>query len=366
MPATQRGQPYKLGSGRWGLRYYDEDGRRKRVSPFPSKSAALDHFERVIRPRLRGEEPAPPEMTLSELVDEYLKRHAATRRPRTIVILRERLKHATDAYGDVPLREFERMSADLAEWQTKLSPRYRYGIMQALRQTLAAAVRWGWMRRNPAVLAGPNPQPPPRTPDPFTLAEVDAIADELGPLYGPLVRFAAATGLRPQEWAALERRDVDRPGRVVNVRRTVADGVVRELAKTDASRRQVPLSARALAALDILPPRLDTLLLFPAVGGGPLNLDNWRQREWAPALEAAGVRKRRIYDLRSTYISNALHTGVLSVFEVAKVAGTSVQMIERHYGALLDGSAASMAARLSRAEAALEKAAADAADEAGE
>jgi integrase len=202
-----------------------------------------------------------------------------------------------------------------------------------------------------------------RTPDPFTLAEIDAIAAELGTVYGPLVRFAAATGLRPQEWAALERRDVDRPGRVVNVRRTVADGVVRDLAKTDASRRQVPLSERALAALDAMPPRLDTPLLFPAQGGGPLNLDNWRQREWAPSFEASGVRKRRIYDLRSTFISHALAAGI-SVFELAKVAGTSVHMIERHYGALLDGSAASIAARLDRAEAALEKAAEDEADKA--
>jgi hypothetical protein len=62
-----------------------------------------------------------------------------------------------------------------------------------------------------------------------------------------------------------------------------------------------------------------------------LNLDNFRRREWTPAVEASGVL--RIYDLRSTFASNALAAGV-TVFEPARIMGTSVRMIERHYGAL--------------------------------
>jgi integrase len=146
--------------------------------------------------------------------------------------------------------------------------------------------------------------------------------------------------------AFLERRDVDRQARIVNVVRTVSGGEVVELGKTAGAHRQVPLARRALAALDAIPPRLDTPLLFPAARGGLLNLDNWRRREWAPAVEAAGVRRpARVYDLRATFASDALAAGV-SVFELARIMGTSVRMIERHYGAPLDGAGAGIVGRL--------------------
>jgi integrase len=54
----------------------------------------------------------------------------------------------------------------------------------------------------------------------LTLDEIDKLDAELRPKYGPIVPFVAATGLRPAEWAALQRRDVDRRARVLSVRGT--------------------------------------------------------------------------------------------------------------------------------------------------
>jgi hypothetical protein len=59
--------------------------------------------------------------------------------------------------------------------------------------------------------------------------------------------------------------------------------------------------------------------------------------------------------MRDTFASHALHAGV-TVFELAKVMGTSVRMIEKHYGALLDGAHAGIAGRLDALEAELERA----------
>jgi integrase len=336
------------------LRYYDNDGERQTGGVFETKTAALDYFRDEIEPRLNGVAPTR-ELTLSGLVDLYLERHAVVVRGRTIRTLRQRLGYVVRDYGNTPLAEFERMSGELADWQAKLPERSRYGIVSALRQTLEAAVRWGYMGANPAKLAGRNPQPAPRPVRPYSFAELEAIAAELSPAYQPLPDFGAATGLRPEEWAALERRDVDRRAGLVNVRRTVSEGVVVELAKTSRSRRQVPLSRRALDALDRMPPRLETPLLFTSPRGRLLDLHNFSRREWAPAVEASGVAKpARVYDLRSTFASNALAAGV-TVFELARIMGTSVLMIEGHYGALLDGAQAGIAGRLDVIEASLKK-----------
>jgi integrase len=86
--------------------------------------------------------------------------------------------------------------------------------------------------------------------------------------------------------------------------------------------------------------------LFPAPQGGLLNLDHFRRRECAPAITASGVAKpARIYDMRSTFASRAIAAGV-PIFELAKIMGTSVRMIEKHYGTLLDGAGAGIASRL--------------------
>jgi len=91
--------------------------------------------------------------------------------------------------------------------------------------------------------------------------------------------------------------------------------------------------------------RIDSPLVFPAVKGGHIRLDNWRHREWYPALEAAGLQRRGPYALRHSFATEALHAGV-SVFELARVMGTSVEMIDRTYGHLARDSFDSIRGRL--------------------
>jgi integrase len=153
----------------------------------------------------------------------------------------------------------------------------------------------------------------------------------------PIVVFAAETGLRPSEWIAIQHADIQRDDGVLVIERSVSRGRLKAYGKTARSRRRVPLSRRALGALDSLPRRLDTRLVFPSPRGKHLDLENWRRRDWHPALDAAGIPSRRIYDLRHTFATHALAAG-LSIFEVARFMGTSVRVIDSTYGHLAHGS----------------------------
>ncbi len=73
-------------------------------------------------------------------------------------------------------------------------------------------------------------------------------------------------------------------------------------------------------------------------------------------MKSAGIdTPARIYDLRSTFASNALAAGV-TLFELARIMGTSVRMIERSYGTLLGGAHAGITDRLDALEAQLAQA----------
>ncbi len=338
MPAIQRGELYKRGDS-WGARYYDETGKRRKKAGFRTKTEAGSwlSFRLEEVEALRSGNPAALRRrdmpTFTELVAEYLDQHTAE--DNTIRTLRARLKRSTDTFGGLKLDRIA--PEEVRRWRKGLPERSAWHYHKALRQVLNYAVAVKLIDENPAGRV-PNPEPKRREVPAFgSWAELEAVIAELRPQYRAIPIFAASTGLRPEEWIGLERGDIDRRSGVVHVRRVFTDGQVKLYGKQEGSLRTVPLPSRALEALDAMPARIDSRLLFPALRGKHLNLHAWRGKHWSPAVRAAGVTHRSPYALRHTYAAFSIAAGV-SLFYLARFMGTSVEQIDRTYGHLLPDS----------------------------
>src|SRR2546426_2081793 len=292
----QQGQVFVLkkravdGSAVWAYRYRTggPGSRRLQRGGFASERDAAEALERALE-QLRRRTGVGSTLTLEELVEEYLAQHDAERE--TLDKLSWLLAKALRAFGGRRLPELR--SQEIAAWRMTISPGHRFEATQALRQVLARAVVWGMIDSNPAKQGVDNPQRRRTEKRPFeSWAQLDELAARLGPRYGPPVLFAAATGLRPGEWMALEQRDIDRQARVVYVRRALRNGRLKST-KTEGSIRAVPLQAVALAALDQLSTDRESQLLFPSLRGGYFDLHNFRNRYWKPAQIAAGIAPPR-------------------------------------------------------------------------
>src|SRR5215207_1537413 len=315
------------GRALWAYRYRTGGRGSGRVQRggFTSEVDAGEALERALE-RLRRANGTANTLTLTELVDEYLLQHNAE--PQTIEKLRWLLAKAVRVSGAQRLGQLR--SQEIAAWRMTIPPGHRFEATQALRQVLSRAVDWQMIDVNPAKHGVDNPQRRRTEKRPFeSWAQLATVASRLGDREGALVLFAAATGLRPGEWIALEQRDIDRAARVIYVRRAFRNGRIK-CPKTEGSVRAVPLQAIALDALEQLPAGSGTDLLFPSLRGAYFDLHNFRTREWKPAQLAAGITPiRRVYDLRHTFATFALRAGV-STFDLSRYMGASLTMIDRH------------------------------------
>lgn len=288
----QNGQVFALtthaadGERLWAYRYRQagRDSKRVQRGGFHSQAAARKALDAALD-RLRRASGTSRTLTLRQLVDE----HQAE--PETTDKLRWLLAKSVAAFGEQPIDELS--GRDIATWRMTLPAGHRFEATQALRQVFARAVAWEFIAINPAKTGVDNPVPVRREQRPFeSWQQLRLLATALGPRYGPMILFAAATGLRPGEWIALEHRDIDRDAGVVLVRRAFRNGRIKT-PKTRSSIRAVPLQAAALQALDTQARRDGCDLVFPAPAGGYLDLHNFRPRHWRPAQQQVGVDPTR-------------------------------------------------------------------------
>jgi integrase len=258
--------------------------------------------------------------------------------------------HLEPVFGTMPLAKLRR--SDIAALvvsmvDNDLAPTTVTRCLAVLKKALADAVAEGLITASPA--AGVKPPRPDQIERRFlTLDELNRIEAAMATQWRVVVAFAACTGLRIGELAALRVVDLNLAAREVRVRATAVgvsknvSGEVKRrqehLPKTVAGERTVPtitdevaerlaqhIAERGLGLRD---------LLFTGRQSGPMMPDNWRSRIWNTAVERASVADPQPtpHSLRHTAVALWIGAGA-DRLTVARWAGhIDSSFTERVYG----------------------------------
>jgi integrase len=233
--------------------------RQKSVTVRGSRAEAQRALRRLLEEVEDGQHRALEggSRTFAELLDEWLAHKAATdRSPTTIARYRSVIEwQLKPTLGAVPLERLETKAFDdlYRSLAARLEPASIRKAHIVARSALDRAVRWGWIRRNPAATAEPPPvrAPDVRSPDPDDVRRLIAAAERHDPLFAVFLRLAAATGARRGELCALRWSDLDLDAARLTIERSliVVDGGVREAPTKTHNRRVIALDRGTLECL---------------------------------------------------------------------------------------------------------------------
>jgi integrase len=213
---------------------------------------------------------------------------------------------------DVDRRSKDSANRNLATLKAALNLAYRLGLASSTAQWDRVESFKGVGKRRDVSL---------------TVAERKKLIAAASPDLKPFVRAMLLTACRPGELAGATVGDLDPAGLL-----TVVSGKTGKSRRT--GRRTIPISPTALKLLLACAGKRasdEPLLTRDGVA--------WTRFEWRDALQDARRTAELpdsvvMYSLRHVAISEMLVSGI-DPMQVARIAGTSIEMISRHYGHLI-------------------------------
>ncbi len=344
----------KRPNGSWRARYRDPEGRQV-ARHFPRKVDADRWLDSVRSDLLLGSyvDPRAGRVSFAVVAEDWLAT-VAHLKANTVAGYRSVLnRHLLPAFGSTPVAAIDTtavkrftavMFAEGAAYQTVKN------ALNVLRSVLATAVESRLLASNPA--AGVRlPKAKARQARHerqaervfLTAGQVHALAEAMPEPYGVLVRFAAYTGLRAGEVAALRVDDLDLDAGRVTVRRSVAEvhGALVEDATKTGEARTVSLPRflvhdlrEHLAATG----RRGDAYLFAAPDGGQLRHSNFYRRTFKPVVVATeGVPDGlRFHDLRHTCAALLIAEGAHPKAIQERLGHSSIEVTMDTYGHLYE------------------------------
>jgi integrase len=308
----------------------------------------------------RGEAWEAAPVSVNEYLDRWLADAAKPRlRERVAADYADRLRLHVRPYigkqrlADVNALDIQAIYTKLAErGLSARSIRYTHAVLAS---AFKQAVKWGLLERDVTRLVE-LPKQQRREMQVLTREQAFAFLQETAnDRYAVLFALALETGMRPEEYLALQWKDLNWQGGELSIQRVFIEsrngnGWHYEEPKTAKSRRPIPLSASLLARLRMhktrqLEERLklgalwqDYDLVFTSEIGTHVSLNNLRKRHFKPALKRAGLPESlRVYDLRHTTASLLLATNVHAKVVSERLGHSSIILTLDTYSHILPG-----------------------------
>ena len=302
------------------VRVRDPEGREVSRT-FRTLTLARDFEREQQRAKSRGSwiDPAAASMTFREWSATWLRSNPGKRPSswaRDEVIVR---RHLVPELGPRRLGSITKLDVQQLVNSWTGAPRTvkrQYGVLRAI---MNAAVDADLIGRTPC-RAIDLPEVHHDDRQIVTGGELERLADELGPDYGPMAYLGVVLGLRWGECAGLRVGRLDFLRGEVAVLAQITRGPhgapVEGAPKSAAGRRTLTAPPALMAMLSDLLARRGLTgadadeLVFTAPEGGPLRYEHWRHRQWLPATVAADLPGLRFHDLRKANATGLVAEGV--------------------------------------------------------
>lgn len=319
--ARRRGSINKRGENSWLISLsYDLDGKRKvhYKTIHGTKKDAEQYLTKIVRDKYQGTFIDTPSVILNQYFERWLESVSRLRSSQRTAdgceSIYKRYFRETIGYKKIDklhVLDIQKVYADmLGRGLSPVTVRHAHSV---IRCALKQAVKWNLLPRNPAELVE---LPKVTRKERRTLSAVEAqrfikAAEEIK--HGLIFEFALLTGMRPEEYLALQWGDLDLEKGKAQVRRAL----VRHKnswsflePKTSRSRRMIDLPMPLVRKLALhkrqqAEQRLRVGsewqahdLVFCGEMGTPLSIPNLTYRYFRPILEKAGLPQIRLYDLR--------------------------------------------------------------------
>ncbi len=335
MPRRQHGNIRRLPSGNYQARYHSPSGSRP-SKVFTTRADANAWLAMQYTDQLRGDwvDPRAGAVSLRQYANDWLK-DKANIRPRTHEMYEDMMRlHIFPTLGDEQLGRISppivRRWYALLVTECALESRTPAKAYRLLNQILKTATADGVIARSPCNLKGAGVERSSERPI-ATVAEVEALADEIEPRYRLMVLLACWCGLRRGELIALRRGRIDIPNERVNVEEAVSELKHGERIfgppKTEAGRRRVsipsPLIPEIQRHLDAYVSPEGEALLFTGPQSGQSLRFATLDAAWTKARGAVGLSHLHFHDLRHTGATLAASTGASTKELMARLGHAS-------------------------------------------